>query len=102
MRYSTHPAFREASLQHATPGEFKVHSSRTVEGLVLQLNVRYRHKHGDVGTCIAVRVGVGGGLPHTGPEEPELQGSQKEIQSNSAQTRRGANYAHMQWPWKSW
>ena len=53
-----------------------------------------------VGTCIAVGVGVGGGVSHTGREEAELEGLQKEIQSNSAQTRRGANYAHMQWPWK--
>ena len=52
------------------------------------------------GTCIAVGVGVGGGVSHAGREEAELEGSQKEIQSNSAQTRRGANYAHMQWPWK--
>ena len=43
------------------------------------------------GTCIAVGVGVGGGLVHTGPDEPELEGSQTEIQSNSAYTRRGAN-----------
>jgi len=28
------------------------------------------------GTCIAVEVGVGGGLIHTGPDEPELEGSQ--------------------------
>ena len=42
------------------------------------------------GTCIAVGVGVGGGVSHAGREEAELEGSQKEIQSNSAQTRRGA------------
>ena len=54
------------------------------------------------GTCIAVGVGVGGGVSHKGREEAELEGLQKEIQSNSAQTRRGANYAHMQWPWKWW
>ena len=44
------------------------------------------------GTCIAVGVGVGGGLVHTGREEAELEGSQIEIQNNSAQTRGGANY----------
>ena len=43
------------------------------------------------GTRIAVGVGVGGDLVHTGPDEPELEGSQTEIQSNSAYTRRGAN-----------
>ena len=47
------------------------------------------------GTCI-----VWNQRAHTGREEAESEGSQKEIQSNSAQTRRGANYAHMQWPWK--
>ena len=36
-------------------------------------------------------VGVGGGIIHTGPDEPELEGSQTEIQSNAAYTRRGAN-----------
>ena len=41
--------------------------------------------------CIAVGVGVGGGIIHTGPDEPELEGSQTEIPRNSAYTRRGAN-----------
>ena len=49
------------------------------------------------GTCIAVGVGVGvvGGLNYTVPEEPELEGSQTEIQSNSAYARIEANQAHM-------
>jgi len=56
LRYSTNPAlFRGASLQLATSGEFKVHSRRTFEGLVLKLNVRYRHTHGDIGRHVHCR-----------------------------------------------
>jgi hypothetical protein len=56
LRYSTNPAlFRGASLQLATSGEFKVHSRRTFEGLVLKLNVTYRHKHGDIGRHVHCR-----------------------------------------------
>ena len=36
------------------------------------------------GTCIAVEVGVGGGLIHTGPHEPESEGSQTKIQSDGS------------------
>jgi len=82
LRYSTNPALfrgaslqhatsgefkvRGASLQHATSGEFKVHSCRTFEGLVLKLNVRYRHKHGDIGRHVHCVESEGSHRPRRG------------------------------------
>jgi len=54
MPLYTH-TYKEASLQHATSGEFELHSSRTFEGLIFTLNVGHRHKHGDVGRHVHCR-----------------------------------------------